>query len=465
MSVGLLILSCSNSNDEAPALQTLSGEVTISPNTDVKINTKLTAHYDGDEDVSYQWKKDGAVIPGAAASEREYTPDTEGSYKVIVSAVGYHNKESAAVTVNLPSLSREVTITPTSATVGTKLTAHYDGDEDVSYQWNKDGVAIPNATTDEYILATSGSYTVTVSAPGYASKTSTAVTPELSGDVTITPTSAVVDTELTAHYDGEEDVDITYQWKKGSVNVFTGKKYTPDTTGSYKVTASAPGYKSKNSDEFLVTAGIHSHNFTLNGQYQLLGLDRGTDVLWDMNERFVTAQDINGGSFKFYPIIDADDRETKSVNGINLGWCPINEGALGMGFVIDSNDLFICGITDPYTPVGVSYTITFNVAIIASDGKGWLSGQSGVFTTTPTPTNDPAYTRTYTGNVTISDRVSISDLTGGKISTEQQLEDDGYMVYVIVRTISTIASGAELNDNAYNGRNVIQVYPTPYELD
>jgi hypothetical protein len=47
-----------------------------------------------------------------------------------------------------------------------------------SFQWNKDGTAIPGADSREYTPDTTGSYNVTVStnAPGYLSKTSDAVT-------------------------------------------------------------------------------------------------------------------------------------------------------------------------------------------------------------------------------------------------------------------------------------------------
>ncbi|MDR2597889.1 MAG: immunoglobulin domain-containing protein [Treponema sp.] len=67
------------------------------------------------------------------------------------------------------------TISPTTATVGTVLTANYDGKEKVSYQWNKDGSAISGGIATTITADTAGSYTVTVSASGYNSKTSAAV--------------------------------------------------------------------------------------------------------------------------------------------------------------------------------------------------------------------------------------------------------------------------------------------------
>jgi hypothetical protein len=73
-----------------------------------------------------------------------------------------------------PDLSGNITISPnTGVTTGDLLTAAYSGNEDVTYRWNKDGTAIsPGGTGTTYTPAEEGSYTVTVSAAGYQSKTS-----------------------------------------------------------------------------------------------------------------------------------------------------------------------------------------------------------------------------------------------------------------------------------------------------
>ena len=77
-------------------------------------------------------------------------------------------------------LSGTITISPTgSVDIGTKLTATYSGSESVSFQWKKDGNNVGSASTtnpNEYTPTEAGSYTVTVSAEGYKSKTSAAVT-------------------------------------------------------------------------------------------------------------------------------------------------------------------------------------------------------------------------------------------------------------------------------------------------
>ncbi|MDR2952812.1 MAG: InlB B-repeat-containing protein [Treponema sp.] len=79
----------------------LPGTIIISPSSNVVTGTALTATYNGNETVSYQWKKDGAAISGATGNT--YTPAAAGSYTVTVNASGYSPKTSAPVTVTLPS--------------------------------------------------------------------------------------------------------------------------------------------------------------------------------------------------------------------------------------------------------------------------------------------------------------------------------------------------------------------------
>jgi hypothetical protein len=74
----------------------------------------------------------------------------------------------------LTNLSGEITITPATATIGETLTANYSGSETVSYQW-KNGLNNVGANSNTFTLNEAGSYTVTVSAKGYNSKTSAPV--------------------------------------------------------------------------------------------------------------------------------------------------------------------------------------------------------------------------------------------------------------------------------------------------
>ena len=72
-------------------------------------------------------------------------------------------------------LSGEISITPNiNVAVGRELTAVYTGSENVTYQWKRDATNV-GTNSNKYTPTAAGSYTVTVSATGYNSKTSAVV--------------------------------------------------------------------------------------------------------------------------------------------------------------------------------------------------------------------------------------------------------------------------------------------------
>ena len=88
-----------------------------------------------------------------------------------------------------PDLTGTISITPGGVvTTGTELTAAYSGSETVTYQWYKNGIAISGAIEIAYTPSEAGSYTATVSAAGYTSKTSATVTVTAASSSVITYT-------------------------------------------------------------------------------------------------------------------------------------------------------------------------------------------------------------------------------------------------------------------------------------
>ena len=156
-----------------------------------------------------------------------------------------------------------IAISPTAnVTTGMELTAKYTGSEEVSYQWKK-GTTVVGTDSNKFTPTEVGSYTVTVSATGYNSKTSAPVNVvilDLPGAITITPSgSAYVGTQLSATYSGTESV--SFQWMKDGSNIGTASTtkpntYTPTEPGSYTVTVSAVGYNGKTSDAVTVKGWI-----------------------------------------------------------------------------------------------------------------------------------------------------------------------------------------------------------------
>ena len=95
--------------------------------------------------------------------------------------VTYQSKtDSLIVTVldpSAPDLGGNVSISSAGFFItGTRLNADYSGTENVSWQWNRDGVPIVDMTGATWMPTQGGDYTVTASLADYNSKASAAVT-------------------------------------------------------------------------------------------------------------------------------------------------------------------------------------------------------------------------------------------------------------------------------------------------
>jgi hypothetical protein len=277
-----------------------------------------------------------------------------------------------------PDLIGVVTIMPfNNVTTGTKLTATYAGTETITitlYQWKKDGANV-GINSKEYTPSEAGSYTVTISASGYKSKTSSAVTVtgntllNFAGDVTISPTTNVITgMELAAAYSGSETVTLKYQWKRDDTNVGTdSNKYTPTIAGSYTVTVSATGYAPKISNAVTVTA-YSGPSWTAVTNTGLSGTSYLFNVAWG-KDKFVAV----GGFGKM----------AYSSDGIT--WTAVSDSTFG-------ND----------TDSGIS-TITYgNDKFVAVGAKGKIATSPDGITWTAVSTNVFSYNEngnTYTENI------------------------------------------------------------------
>lgn len=126
----------------------------------------------GDLPISYQWKKAGSIISGAISNVYNIESATEsdvGSYYVNVSnAAGNCESISASLNINAPPT---ISIQPISVTQESGTNCQFNvvaqGAVPLTYQWEKDGVAIPEANNYVYELSgisdlDAGNYIVTV---------------------------------------------------------------------------------------------------------------------------------------------------------------------------------------------------------------------------------------------------------------------------------------------------------------
>ncbi|GBU28184.1 hypothetical protein R84B8_01742 [Treponema sp. R8-4-B8] len=207
----------------------------------------------------------------------------------------YGTENISSTSGTLPQLGN-ITVNPTSgATTYNKLYAVYSGNQMVSYQWLSSSTStgssttITGATSATYTPLSSGYYSVTVSAPGYPSKTSdrrSVSSSTLTGKININPSGKVESgTTLTAGYTGTEpdtnNVAIKYSWEKDSeaISGATTSIYTPTSTGIYSLSLSAAGYDDKASSTGDTVAFITNTT--------VIGL---TDNNWSDGELTATSQ-------------------------------------------------------------------------------------------------------------------------------------------------------------------------------
>jgi hypothetical protein len=144
----------------------------------------------GDGPLAYQWQKDGTNLPGANLATltlSEVSLTAAGSYRAVVSNQGGAATSSTAIlTINTAAVPPKITTSPLSQIVApgasVTFTVAASSPTPMTYQWQKDGNNIPDATSDNLRLTSvspvqAGSYRVVVrNAVGSAISASAALT-------------------------------------------------------------------------------------------------------------------------------------------------------------------------------------------------------------------------------------------------------------------------------------------------
>ena len=152
----------------APATVTASGSLTFC--TGGSVTLTAASGY------TYQWYDGATAIAGA--TNAAYTATTSGVLSVRITATSGCVTTSAAYTVTEVSLPNISTADSTtfcqggSAVLRVNITSAATG---ILYQWKKNTLNIPGATTNTYIANTTGTYTCYVNIPGSCTITTNAI--------------------------------------------------------------------------------------------------------------------------------------------------------------------------------------------------------------------------------------------------------------------------------------------------
>ncbi|MEP7170943.1 MAG: LamG-like jellyroll fold domain-containing protein, partial [Bacteroidota bacterium] len=190
---------------------------------------------------NYQWLRNSIYIPGATTAS--YSPTQAGSYACRLDFCGTMFSNWLTVTTGtgtLPTASISAGGPLTFCAPGNVMLQAVTGSW--SYEWYKDGIALPGNISSSYNAFSSGSYTCrTGNSCGYVSSNAIVVAvnplPVVSVSAGGAPTSFCAGGSVTLSvYAGTGN---TYQWKKNSVNIpgATATTYIATTSGTYTYSA------------------------------------------------------------------------------------------------------------------------------------------------------------------------------------------------------------------------------------
>lgn len=229
----------------APSITTQPGNQTIFAGQTATFSVVAN----GTSPLSYQWRKNGAVISGATSGSyttpSEPISDNGALFSVVVSnSAGNVTSNSATLTVNPDPVAPSITSQPASQTITAGQTATFSvsasGTAPLNYQWQKNGAAISGATSSTYTspaetTSDSGAqFAVVVSnSAGTATSNSAVLTVNpapVAPSITTQPLSHTITAGQTATFSvtASGTAPLNYQWSKNgtAINGATSSSYT-----------------------------------------------------------------------------------------------------------------------------------------------------------------------------------------------------------------------------------------------
>jgi hypothetical protein len=353
----------------------------------------------GSGTLTYQWKKNGAAISGAASATYQ-TPATtnadNGAQFAVVVTDGTQSVTSSAATLTVtatavaPSITSEPSSRAVTAGQSATFTVAASGTSPFTYQWTRNGAAIGGATFASYttqpttVVDNNAKFAVTVTnSVGSASSsaaTLTVTTTSVAPSITAQPSGKSVTAGQTATFSvaATGTGTLTYQWSKGGAAIggATSSSYTtPATTAA------------DNGSQFTVTVTNSAGSIRSNAAS--LTVSAAATLVLNASQSSLNFSSINIGSNSVLPVV--------FTNGGNSNVTISSVAISGAGYTAS-------GVSSGQI-VAPGKTATLNVTFTPSSA-GLLSGS---VTVSSNATNSPAtVTLSGTGVQPVSHSVTLT---------------------------------------------------------
>jgi hypothetical protein len=219
-----------------PVITYTSGGCAVAGGASASISVQTSGSND-----TVQWFKDGVVIPNATTKNYSFSNFGRSSVGVYTAQVtsGQSTFTSSPIVLEMMSSGQSPVITESPHSItgkagnGAYFSVQADGETPITYQWKKDGVAIPGQTSTGYSFTPSansvGSYTVEVTnrngsvtsaAARYSVRTDSNAPVIVAGPFSQTVTAG--SSSLSVGVSLEDAAGATFQWYKNGTAVSGG---------------------------------------------------------------------------------------------------------------------------------------------------------------------------------------------------------------------------------------------------